>query len=143
MTAPVYRPIGTFHVLIAPPVMVGPMHGRMRACVPITGGTLTGPDLDGTILPGGYDWAWLSEDGRAEVEARYVLDLGGGAFATIVNRGTCAPVAGDPDTFAGHSVPVFETGDPAHDWLNHGTFVCSFVSRMADGHVNLELFKAE
>ncbi len=141
--ASMYRFVGKLHVTIAEPLIVGPLHGRIRACVPITGGTLRGPDLNAAILPSGYDWAWLSEDGTAEVEARYVLDLGDGAYATIVNRGQCVPVAGQTETFAGRSIPTFETGSPEYDWLNTGTFLCTFTSRMADGFVELEMFAVD
>ncbi|MEQ5872218.1 DUF3237 domain-containing protein [Sagittula sp. NFXS13] len=138
--ASMYRSVGKLHVTIAEPLIVGTLHGRIRACVPITGGTLRGPDLNATILPGGYDWAWLSEGGIAEVEARYVLNLGDGAYATVVNRGQCEPVSWQTDTFAGRSIPTFETGSPEYDWLNTGTFLCIFTSRMADAFVELELF---
>ena len=141
MTLPLtFEPVGTLHVKIAPPLMVGAIQGRTRACVPITGGTLTSDRLGGVILPGGYDWAWLSEDGTAEVDARYLLELDDGSIATVINRGRCWPADETGQTFFGRSVPVFETGSAHYAWLNTKSFMCTFESRMTDGFVTLELF---
>ena len=137
---PNFDHIGTLHVTIAPPLMVGTLHGRTRACVPITGGTLTSDHLGGKILPGGYDWAWLDEDGTATVDARYLMELDDGSIATVVNGGRCWPVDDAGQRFRGRSVPTFETGSARYPWLNTGTFLCTFESRLTDGFVDLELF---
>ncbi|MBN8294844.1 DUF3237 domain-containing protein [Rhodobacter sp. NTK016B] len=132
----------TLRVTIAEPLIVGPIDGRVRAVVPITGGTITGK-INGEVLPGGFDWAWLYDDGQAKVEAHYVLKLDDGSFATIVNVGTCKPVAGQSETFSGQAVPRFETASTTYSWINDAQFVCRFTSRMADGYVDLELFIVE
>jgi hypothetical protein len=123
--------------------MVGPVGNRVRAVVPITGGTISGPGINGEVVPGGFDWAWLSDDGSAEVEAHYVLKLDDGSFATIVNAGVCVPVPGQDDTFSGKAVPRFETGSETYAWLNGTQFVCRFTSRMADGFVDLDVFAVD
>lgn len=137
---PTTRPAATLHVTISEPLMVGPIGPRTRAVVPITGGTISGPEINGTVVPGGFDLAWLHDDGSAEVEAHYVLKLDDGSFATIVNTGSCTPVPGEDETFSGRAVPVFETGSEKYGWLNEAQFICRFTSRMADGFVDLELF---
>ena len=48
--------------------------GRRRT-IPITGGTVSGPHLNGTVLPIGADWQILLDDGTAIINARYLLDL--------------------------------------------------------------------
>ncbi len=132
----------TLRVTIAEPHIVGPVDGRVRAVVPITGGTISGR-INGDVLPGGFDWAWLYDDGRAEVEAHYVLKLDDGSLSTIVNAGGCAPVPGQADTFSGQAVPRFETASETYGWINDTQFVCRFTSRMADGFVELELYAIE
>src|SRR3954465_15248670 len=59
----------------------------IRKIIPITGGSFEGPEIKGSILPGGYDWQLLRSDDVAEVEARYVLQTDDGALITIVNTG--------------------------------------------------------
>lgn len=137
---PTTRHVATLHVTISEPFMVGPVGHRVRAVVPITGGTISGPTINGEVVPGGFDWAWLDDDGCADVEAHYVLKLDDGSFATIVNAGSCVPVPGEDDTFSGKAVPRFETGSQVYAWLNTSQFVCRFTSRMADGFVDLEVF---
>ena len=141
--APGSRHVARFHVTVSAPVMVGRIGGRTRAVVPITGGHFRGPEMAGEVMPGGFDWAWLGDDGTAEVEAHYVLRLDDGSFATIVNRGRCLPVPGQPDVFSGRAVPVFETGSQTYAWLNEAQFLCRFTSRMADGFVDLDIYVVE
>lgn len=143
MDAPTTRHVATLHVTISEPLMVGPVGNKVRAVVPITGGTIHGPKINGEVVPGGFDWAWLSQDGSADVEAHYVLKLDDGSFATIVNAGSCVPVPGQDDTFSGKAVPVFETGSEAYAWLNSAQFLCRFTSKLADGFVDLELFAVD
>lgn len=143
MDRPATRHVATLHVDISEPLMIGPVGHRLRAVVPITGGTIRGPEIRGEVVPGGFDWAWLSEDGSADVEAHYALKLDDGSYATIVNTGSCMPLPGAEDTFTGKAVPVFETGSETYAWLNTTQFICRFTSRMADGFVDLEVFAVD
>lgn len=55
------------------------MKGRRRI-VPLTGGSFTGPELNGTLLPGASaDWQVILPDGTALGDIRYTLrsDRGG------------------------------------------------------------------
>ena len=38
------------------------------------GGTVSGPRLNGRILPGGADWQIIRADGAADIEARYTIE---------------------------------------------------------------------
>ena len=58
-----------------------------RRLIPIVGGSFEGPDIRGTVLPGGYDFQLLRNDNVTEIDARYVLQTDDGALITIVNRG--------------------------------------------------------
>jgi hypothetical protein len=128
---------------VGTPTIVGPVIGGLRAMVPITGGTLIGPHLNGQILPGGADWALLQPDGAALVDARYIIRLSDGGHVVIRNTGLCRPEPGSDTVFTGQSQPVFEAPPGPHDWLNGAVFTCTFRSDLAAQVVRLRLFLME
>src|SRR3954470_24514555 len=55
------------------PIEVGQVtHGRRRI-VPIEGGTVKGPQLNGTVPAGGADWQTIQADGFTELDTRYTI----------------------------------------------------------------------
>ena len=44
-----------------------------RRVINILGGTVSGPDINGRILPGGADWQFIRPDGVADISARYTI----------------------------------------------------------------------
>ena len=126
--------VADFTVEVAPPILLGPCPGGERRVVPILGGRAEGPRLAGTVLPGGADTQLIRADGVAEIEARYLLRLDGGALVHVVNRGLrhAAPddmarllrgEAVDPARVYFRTAPAFETSAPDHAWLNRTLFV--------------------
>ncbi|WP_306318159.1 MULTISPECIES: DUF3237 domain-containing protein [unclassified Streptomyces] len=91
--------------------------GERTEFTPITGGTVRGPRLSGTVLPGGGDWSSTRGD-VCELEARYLLRADDGAVIDIVNRGYYVESSGYFRT-----APVFRTDSPAHLWLARTVFV--------------------
>lgn len=77
-------PFMRLEIEVAPPVDASVIHGITRRCIPITGGTVSG-QYQGTILPGGADWQEIAPDGRVEISARYVLELGEGRVEVTSN----------------------------------------------------------
>ena len=62
-------------------------HGRQRI-VPLTGGTFTGPTINGELLPGASaDWQTVLPDGTAVGHIRYTLQPQGGDVAFVQSRG--------------------------------------------------------
>ena len=57
-----------------------------RRIVPITGGTFSGPDIRGIVVPGGADFQVLRGDSTAELEARYTLRTDDGALIYVRNH---------------------------------------------------------
>ncbi len=119
---------------VAAPVVVGAGAAGERRGVPILGGRVSGPRLEGEILPGGADFQLIRPDGVAEIEARYALRLSDGALVYVVNRGLrhAAPedmarlLRGEPvppERVYFRTAPAFETASPAHAWLQRGLFV--------------------
>ena len=92
--------------------------GRRRA-VPLVGGTFTGPELDGNLLPGGSAyWQIVSPDGTARAEIRYTLQTDRGALLYVRSNGVRQ---GDRDLY--HAATRIETAASDLDWLNSGVFI--------------------
>ena len=119
---------------VAAPLLVGAGPLGERRVVPILGGTVAGPRLDGEILPGGADFQLIRPDGVAEIEARYTVRTTDGALVYVVNRGLrhAAPEdmarllrgeAVPPERVYFRTAPVFETAAPALAWLHRSQFV--------------------
>lgn len=113
----------TLTVNLEPPVEAGMLPTGYRRIVPITGGTVDGPDLQGEILPGGADWNTIGPDGTVSVWARYDFRTSDGAIVGVINAGTQAGGGEiDPASFALITHPVFEASAEAPSWLNSDTF---------------------
>ena len=116
------------------PVEVGQvLHGRRRI-VPIEGGTIKGPLLNGTIPPGGADWQTIQPDGFTELDTRYTIKTDKDELVYVQNGGirTAAPdvmqklLAGqtvDPKLVYFRTQPKFETSAPALQWLSKSLFI--------------------
>jgi hypothetical protein len=112
-------------------------HGRRRI-VPILGGTVKGPRLQGVLVPGGADWQYVRGDGVVELVARYSIGAADGTEIAVTNRGLrraspevlarmAAGEAVDPALVYCRAVPLFEAPAGPHDWLNGSLFVCDAV----------------
>jgi len=119
---------------VAAPIVIGAGATGERRIVPIIGGRVSGPRLEGEIMPGGADFQLIRPDGVAEIEARYALRLNDGALVYVVNRGLrhAAPEdvarllrgeAVPPERVYFRTAPTFETAAPAHAWLRRHLFV--------------------
>lgn len=100
-----------------------------RRCVPLLGGTVQGPGLNGRILPGGTDWQWNRSDGALEISAHYIVQAEDGARIEVQSNGLRH---GPPEVLArlarGEDVPAheyffrtlmrFATGAASHAHLN-------------------------
>lgn len=111
------------------PQRLGSIAGSERRVVPIRGGTVSGPRLEGRILPGGSDWQSIAADGTAWLEARYVIESADDALIAVTNRGVrhgtpdiieriMAGELVDPALYYFRSTPRFETSASRWDWLN-------------------------
>jgi hypothetical protein len=127
-------------VEIAAPLVVGDTPIGLRRIIPITGGRVEGPRFSGEVLPGGADWQIVRADGGAVLEARYTVRTPDGALVYVRNIGLrCGPPEilarlgrgepVDPAAYYFRTTPRFETGAPAHAWLNDVIAVGSAVRR--------------
>jgi hypothetical protein len=117
------------------PLELGPAAGGRRRIVPLTGGTFTGPELSGTLVPGASaDWQILLPDGTALGDIRYTLRTDAGDLLYVqsssVRHGSPEVLARlgrgedvDPAEYTFRTSTRIETGAAALDWLNKGIFV--------------------
>ena len=120
---------------VADPLVVGELPNGTRRIIDILGGTVEGPGISGTIIPGGADWQIIRrEDGFTDIDARYTIETDSGSFIYVSNIGIRhAPPdvmrrlnAGetvDQSEIYFRAIPKFETGDPDLEWLMRSIFV--------------------
>jgi len=109
-------------VTLAPAVVQGETALGHRQYIPITGGTIAGPKLNGRVIPGGWDYQLRYEGGCGTLSADYFLEADDGTIIHILNESfSCGgPGAGGQRSFFR---PRFEAPEGPHDWLTRGTFV--------------------
>src|SRR3954471_1820148 len=132
------EPVLTFafelRAVVGAPEEIGEVRAGRRRIVPILGGTVEGPDLRGTVLPGGSDWQLIHADGFSELDTRYTIQAHDGAMIYVQNVGLRhAPtdvmrrlLAGedaDPSLVYFRTVPRFETAAASLQWLTRSIFV--------------------
>ena len=120
---------------LGPALDVGDTAQGRRRIVPQTGGTFTGPELNGKLLPGASaDWQIVLADGTALGDIRYVLQTDGGDLLYVQSRGVrhgSAEVLArlgrgedvDPSEYTFRTSTQIETAAVGLDWLNKGVFI--------------------
>jgi hypothetical protein len=136
---------------IGPSEHVGNGSGDVLDFTPIIGGTVEGPRLRGSIVPGGGDWAVLRGTTVYELDARYLIRAEDGALVDVVNRGYWRALT--PEALARaeagedlqesevyfRTSPVFRTDAPAHRWLAETVFIG--LARDEDGQVCVRIYE--
>lgn len=151
LPAPTLEHVCDLAVTIDAPVEVGQTVMGLRRMIPITGGTVTGPQMQGRIVPGGADFQLIVGDGtQAHLDARYVLELQDGSRVFVQN--TALRVASaedsarirrgepvDPSRVYFRCQPKFEATSAQWAWLSEHQFVGTGV-RLPDA-VHLSFYK--
>jgi hypothetical protein len=75
------------HCNVGAIVSLGPAPAGERRCVPLAGGRVEGPELNGEIVPGGIDWQLLRADGVLEIAAHYLIRTDDGALVEVKSDG--------------------------------------------------------
>jgi hypothetical protein len=149
-TPPKLEFIFAAHVTVDPPLDLGDVAKGGRRIVPITGGDFAGPQIRGTVLPGGADWQVLRHDGVAELEARYTLRTDDGALIYVRNLALrhgppdviAALAAGrpaDPASYYFRGATFFETSAGQYAWFTKHIVVCTGAREPAG--VKLKFFQ--
>jgi hypothetical protein len=120
-------------VTLAPIEDFGATIEGKRRIIPITGGSFRGPEIRGTVLPGGADWNLQRSDGGSSVEAAYYLRTDDGVPIRIVNTGVGGAdrtqAADATELFFMYTHPVFEAPAGKYDWINRAMFIGTLGAR--------------
>ena len=148
MMQPVLEFAFEVRVDIAHELHVGRGIDEVLQFTPITGGTVAGPLLNGTVIAGGGDWS-VERSGTTQLEARYLIQADDGSSVDVLNRGyyrTSSEVlervaAGehvDEADYYFRTAPIFQTDAPAHRWLAENQFVG--LARDDNGQICIRFF---
>ena len=117
------------------PLDLGESPQGHRRIVPLNGGTFTGPELRGKLLPGASaDWQTVLPDGTALGDIRYTLQTDAGDLLYVQSRGvrhgSAAVLARlgrgedvDASEYTFRTSTKIEAAARQLDWLNKGIFV--------------------
>ena len=135
LPAPQLEHVCDLAVTISQAIEVGHTPSGLRRMIPITGGTVSGPRLNGLVVPGGADFQLILDNGtQAHLDARYVIELTDGTRVFVQN--TALRVASlensqrimrgekvNPDAVYFRCQPQMEATAPQWAWLNESQFI--------------------
>jgi hypothetical protein len=120
---PVLTQVYCLKAVTGPPVDFGDVLVGRRRVVPLVGGTFNGPELNGSLLPGGSESRQIVlPDGTTSAEIRYTLQTDRGALLYVRSTGV-SQGHGDAEDALLHATTHLETAAPYLDWLNKAVFV--------------------
>ncbi len=86
-TPPALQPMTRIRCEVGALVTLGPGPYGERRYVPLGGGTVAGPELNGTLVEGGVDWQVARADGALDIGAHYVIRTDDGALIEVQSNG--------------------------------------------------------
>jgi hypothetical protein len=128
---------------LEPAQELGEVYGGRRRVIPVTGGTVTGPRLNGRVRSGGADWQTILPTGVTLLRAQYTIEADDGQPIGVVNEGVrrASPEVAErmaggelvpPTEYYFRTTPRFEVGPGPHAWLMESVFVCTGERRPND-----------
>ena len=102
----------TMHATLAAPVLVADAPHGTRVVVDVTGGTVVGPRVNGTLHASGGDWVTLRKDGTAQLDVRIAISTDDGAVICMTYQGILGA-----DRIA-RVAPQFIAANDRYAWLN-------------------------
>ncbi|RNB89695.1 DUF3237 family protein [Brevibacillus fluminis] len=128
------------NVAIERAVVIGETPLGIQHMIPITGGTIDGPDLKGVVLPGGADWLVARPDGIEEVKAVYTIETVDGDKIYVENRGYYDGVS-KADVIYFRTTPMFRACGEQNAWLNRTIMVAEAEVVAEDELIRLRFYK--
>jgi len=112
-------------VTLAPPTVLGDTDLGHRQYIPITGGSIAGPKLQGEVIPGGWDFQLAYPGGCGTLSADYFLRAKDGTVIHVLNQAFNCGMSGSGAERSWFR-PTFEAPKgSAYEWLTRGTFVAA------------------
>lgn len=129
---------------------LGPAPLGERRYVPLLGGTVEGPELNGTIVEGGVDWQIQRSDGVLEIAAHYVIRASDGGLIEVQSNGMrhgppavmarlARGEAVGRDEYFFKTLMRFTTGHP--DWLHLNKVMAIAVGQREARCVVLDVYR--
>jgi len=124
--------VASLRITFEQPEMIGETPDGIRCNFFVARGTVTGPRIQGGVLPRSVDHMIVRRDGVGEVRVRAAIRTNDGIMLSAEYQGVCdwgkegygKLCNGElPDTVDVRSTPRFFTGDAAHEWMNRTQFV--------------------
>jgi len=131
-------------------VSLGPGPYGERRYVPLGGGTVAGPELNGSLVEGGVDWQVARSDGVLDIGAHYVIRTDDGALVEVQSNGlrhgppevmarlARGEVVGRDEYFF-RTLMRFTTGHP--DWLHLNQVMALAVGQREARLVVLDVYR--
>lgn len=131
-------------------VTLGPAPTGERRFVPLGGGTVQGPELNGTLVEGGVDWQINRSDGALEIAAHYVIRTDDGALVEVQSDGLrhgpaavmarlAAGEAVGRDEYFFRTLMRFATGAP--QWAHLNKVMALAVGQREERAVLLDVYR--
>jgi hypothetical protein len=149
VSAPRLSPLARFRVDVGPVVSLGATPQGERRMVSLIGGSVSGPQLNGSIVPGGADWQLARSDGVLEIAAHYAIRTDDDALIEVRSNGLRhgppdvlqrlargEPVARDEYFF--RTFMRFATGHPA--WLHMNRLMALALGERQAQRVVLDVY---
>ncbi|MDC1436371.1 DUF3237 domain-containing protein [Gammaproteobacteria bacterium] len=133
----IYDPIGlelvmNINVICSQPESMGPednaADGTRDNLWPIVGGRFSGPNISGSVIPGGGDFPVVRPDGVTIIDALYRLKTDDDYQIIIHNKG----LGYENGIFRLN--PVFNVSGDKYSWLRESTFVANLIFPTPDAH---------
>ena len=121
-----------------------------RRYVPLGGGTVVGPELNGTLVEGGVDWQVARADGVLDIAAHYVIRADDGGLIEVSSDGMrhgppevmarlARGEAVDRGEYFFRTLMRFQTGAPA--WLHLNKIMALAVGQREARLVVLDVYR--
>jgi hypothetical protein len=140
----------TYRAQLDAPLVIGPGPVGMRMVVNVSGGTVTGKRIEGSVIGPAGDWLVLGSDGFARIDVRAQIRTSDDAILALSLVGlleanevtTAASATGGETSFEDgyfRSTVRLEAGDERYSWVNRTLFVAR--SRLLAGGVEHEVYR--
>ena len=120
------------NVICSQPESMGPednaADGTRDSLWPIVGGRFSGPNISGSVIPGGGDFPVVRPDGVTIIDALYRLKTDDDYQIIIHNKGL------GYENGIYRLNPVFNVSGDKYRWLRESTFVANLVFPTPDAH---------
>jgi hypothetical protein len=149
-TPPELVPMTHIDCAVGALVMLGPGPYGERRFVPLGGGTVRGPELNGSLLEGGVDWQVHRGDGVLDIAAHYVIRADDGALIEVQSQGMrhgppavmerlARGEAVARDEYFFRTIVRFTTGAPA--WMHLNKVLALACGERQAHRVRLDLYR--